>query len=839
MKSTFDMERRRAEMNEQMIAQCEMMGLDAHVLGDGPLDARIAIVGEAPGETEAKQRKPFVGGSGQVLWRALARYGFNRTNVYATNTIKRQTHFGGDEKVSIPKDEYEKWQEIIRWELSQLDNVRVIFLAGGAALEALTGNEGILNWRGSVLKTTLPNGHEGHYVCTFNPAYPMREPRVEIMFAKDCQNLDLVNRGKWEEYKIDTIINPTFKEARAFIRDLKRNKNPVSLDIEHINNETVCYGLSNDPHRAMCINFRNSVSNRFSVDEEYALLSDIQDLCDSHKIIAQNAGHEIYFCWLKDTIKIPVWFDTLLAHHTLWPQMPHGLGFLTTWYTTHPYYKDEGDVWKEGGDIDTFWHYNAKDAALTYGIHQRLLKELKSERIDTFFFDHVMRAQPHIASSTVHGVKMDLSVKATVLKQCEEDVNILRDNCLRLIRDVTGKDDYEINLNSWQQLAVLFFEELGLRGRGRSTDKTNRQYMIKDDGTSALAKEMLVALDAYKKEAKFFSTYATAKVSEDGRGRCDYKQYGVVNAPGRLSSSSLITGEGFNMQNIPVRARCQFITDDNNDICFVYFDGSQAEARVVAYRADIPKWKEQFERARLDGSYDCHRALCAEMFKMAYEDTPKEDWDEDDKPTKRYVAKRCRHGLNYRMERERLAEVTGLPYHDASRAFILYHKITPELVKWWDAEERAFTATKTIFNAYGRRLRVVQRIDDNVKKAIVAFYPQSTVGDWITRAWYMIEEDDEWPTPEEARICIDVHDNLIAMTRKKHVQRVGRIMRKHAETPLLITSVHGGSPEELIIPAEIKVSYPTKAVVDSKGKLTFEKDPKGMHRWSHMEKVKL
>ena len=56
----------------------------------------------------------------------------------------------------------------------------------------------------------------------------------------------------------------------------------------------------------------------------------------------------------------------------------------------------------------------------------------------------------------------------------------------------------------------------------------------------------------------------------------------------------------------------------------LYFDLSQAEARVVAYRANIPKWKEQFEQARLDGKYDCHRALASEMFKMPYDQVPTE-----------------------------------------------------------------------------------------------------------------------------------------------------------------------------------------------------------------------
>ena len=136
---------------------------------------------------------------------------------------------------------------------------------------------------------------------------------------------------------------------------------------------------------------------------------------------------------------------------------------------------------------------------------------------------------------------------------------------------------------------------------------------------------MIGALNRFKKEDKFRGTYAESKVSTDGRFRCEYKQYGVSRAPGRLSSAALIYGEGGNMQNQPVRARSMYVADPG--CVLLYFDLSQAEARVVAYRANIPKWKQQFEQARMDGKYDCHRALASEMFKVPYDQVPFEGLD--------------------------------------------------------------------------------------------------------------------------------------------------------------------------------------------------------------------
>ena len=290
------------------------------------------------------------------------------------------------------------------------------------------------------------------------------------------------------------------------------------------------------------------------------------------------------------------------------------------------------------------------------------------------------------------------------------------------------------------------------------------------------------------------------------------------------------------MQNQPVRARGMYLADP--DCVFCYFDLSQAESQVVSYRADIPKWKEQYARAREDGSYDAHRALASEMFKVPYDEVPKEDWVEVDglyQPTIRYTAKRCRHALNYRMERFRLSEVTGLPYHEAAHAFTIYHRITPELTEWWKVEESQFKTTREVYNALGRRFRVIQRIDEDVLKSIVAFFPQSTIGDKITQVWYQAEEDDDWP--DDARIAIDVHDNLVAIASPKTAKTCLRILKKYAESPIWIQDAWKRKKHEpLIIPAELKISVPSSWSPEKKA---FIADPGGKHRWSFMEKVKL
>lgn len=836
----------RSEHDSALHTHAADMNLNVECSFDGDLFSSVAFVGEGPGQEEIQKKSPFVGPSGKMLWKYADKFGFQREKVYVTNVVKRQLAVEGRD---IPVDEKAQWTELLQWELSQLPNLRYVICLGNMAMQSVLDMEGITNHRGSVYNVELPNGKKGKAVCTFNPAYvlPSREPRFEVFFAKDISRLRTVCDGKWTDHKVETVINPTKKEILAYIRDLKRSRNPVALDIESINKELACIGLANDAHRAICINFRDLYKNRFSPSDEADILVSVQSLCDSHRMVGQNAQFDSYFSWLHARLRIKFYADILLAHHTLYPKLPHNLAFITTQYTRHPFYKDDYETWKEGGDIDTFWRYNGTDCCITYAAWLGMHEELKREKLDKFFFNHVMRAQPHLVESTVHGVKVDLPVKEKITELVMKDLDKLLAEFHAIVAELTGELDYKPNPLSWQQLQVLFFDKLNLIGRGRSTDEENRKEIIKHPSTSPLAKEMLAKLDTFKEEAKFAGTYAKSRVSEDGRFRCEYRQFGTTRAPGRLSSAQLLVEEeGGNMQNQPVRARGMYIADPG--MVFGYFDLAQAEAQVVSFRADIPIWKQQFARAKIDGSYDCHRALASEMFRIPYDTVPKEDWDENNRPTKRYVSKRCRHGLNYRMDVYRLSQVTGLPYHEAERAYFLYHKATPQLRAWWREEERRFRQTRLIYNGLGRRFKVLQAINDDVLESIIAFYAQSTIGDKVVETWYKSEEDDEWPKAE-ARIAIDVHDNLVCISSPRKIKTCLSILKKHAESEIWIQDVyHKRPPEPLSIPAEVKMSYPSvwveakdKRKKDKKGNWIsgFVEDPKGLHRWSELKKVEL
>ncbi len=67
---------------------CELHKTANAVLGEGNPQATVMFIGEAPGQREDEQRRPFVGPAGKFLDELLASIGFKREDVYITNVVK-------------------------------------------------------------------------------------------------------------------------------------------------------------------------------------------------------------------------------------------------------------------------------------------------------------------------------------------------------------------------------------------------------------------------------------------------------------------------------------------------------------------------------------------------------------------------------------------------------------------------------------------------------------------------------------------------------------------------------------------------------------------------------
>jgi len=146
----------------------------------GSADARIMVIGEAPGRDEDLQGKPFVGRAGKLLDRMLAAIGLSEETVYITNTIYWRPP---GNRTPTPQEIGACAPFLSRQiELVQPD---VLVLLGGAAAKSILGvSEGIMRLRGK-WKIHKSGDRDIPTLATLHPAYLLRKPEEKRYAWRD------------------------------------------------------------------------------------------------------------------------------------------------------------------------------------------------------------------------------------------------------------------------------------------------------------------------------------------------------------------------------------------------------------------------------------------------------------------------------------------------------------------------------------------------------------------------------------------------------------------------------------------------------------------------------
>src|ERR1700759_5022066 len=156
------------------------------VPGEGPLDARVMVVGEQPGDQEDRQGRPFVGPAGRLLDQALEEAGIQRDRAYVTNAVK---HFrwkpapGGGKRRIHQKPDLAHVSACRPWLEGEPARPppRVVVTLGATAGQALFGSSfRIGTVRGqSLTYTSQPNGSSVTVIPTVHPSAVIRMQGAE------------------------------------------------------------------------------------------------------------------------------------------------------------------------------------------------------------------------------------------------------------------------------------------------------------------------------------------------------------------------------------------------------------------------------------------------------------------------------------------------------------------------------------------------------------------------------------------------------------------------------------------------------------------------------------
>lgn len=157
------------------------------VFGEGNPNAEILFIGEAPGEEEDKQGRPFVGRSGKLLGKLLQGIGLTREEVYITNIVKLRPPKNRDPK----PEEKEAFLAIL---LEQLDIIkpRVIATLGRHSTLSLLPGEKIQDIRGKIQRD--PQGRV--ILPIYHPAAALYNPNVMGELESQFRMLEALATGQ-------------------------------------------------------------------------------------------------------------------------------------------------------------------------------------------------------------------------------------------------------------------------------------------------------------------------------------------------------------------------------------------------------------------------------------------------------------------------------------------------------------------------------------------------------------------------------------------------------------------------------------------------------------------
>lgn len=145
------------------------------VISRGNPQARLLIIGEAPGPEENIKGKPFVGRAGQLLDKILEAGGFNpETDVFITNSVFRLPPGEDGKAFRKPTDkEIEYYRPYVN-EIIRLVNPLIMLLTGNVACQSILGKTGITSLRGQWTQM-----HGRWVMPIYHPSYLLRNPSRE------------------------------------------------------------------------------------------------------------------------------------------------------------------------------------------------------------------------------------------------------------------------------------------------------------------------------------------------------------------------------------------------------------------------------------------------------------------------------------------------------------------------------------------------------------------------------------------------------------------------------------------------------------------------------------
>ena len=431
--------------------------------------------------------------------------------------------------------------------------------------------------------------------------------------------------------------------------------------------------------------------------------------------------------------------------------------------------------------------YAAEDADITLRLHQTLRPKLKETgKLASVYEDIDLPLVPVLSRMEQRGTM----ISASTLRQHSQELAERMAELEKEAHEVAGE---AFNLGSTKQLQAIFYDKMGLpviKKTPKGAPSTAEPVLQELAHEHELPRLILEHRSLSKLKSTYTDTLPELIHHRTGRVHTSYHQ--AVTATGRLSSSEP------NLQNIPIRSeqgrriRQAFIAPEGYKL--VAADYSQIELRIMAHLSGDKGLLKAFEKGE-----DIHKATASEVFGVSLEEVSSDQ---------RRSAKAINFGLIYGMSAFGLSRQLDVERKLAQQYIDRYFERYPGVLKYMDNIRKQAHDDGFVETLFGRRLYLPEinarnkQLQQAAERTAINAPMQGTAADIIKRAMVDVENWLLTEHADEARMTMQVHDELILEVKESALDKIRSGLEKRMsaaaelDVPLLVEAGAGDNWDE-------------------------------------------